>query len=82
MVPVASATMTPLPLLLALCIQKVRGWLGFRTEGRCPVAVTAGDLPDDKETAFKCSESSQKLMNQEALDDEKETTPPRVCMRP
>ena len=50
--------MTPVPLLFALVVQKVRGLLGYKTEGRCPVAVTG----DPEDIDMKESESKQKLV--------------------
>ena len=57
-VPVAVAMMTPIPLLAALAIQKVRSLMGYQTEGRCPVAVSA----EPTEMDMKDSESKQKLV--------------------
>ena len=57
-VPVAVAMMTPIPLLAALAIQKVRSLLGYQTKGRCPVAVTG----EPNEMDMKDSESKQKLV--------------------
>ena len=58
-VPVAVAMMTPVPLLAALAFQKVRSLMGYQTEGRCPVAVSAepNEMMD-----LKDSESKQKLV--------------------
>lgn len=50
--------MTPIPLLAALAIQKVRSLMGYQTEGRCPVAVSA----ELTEMDLKDSESKQKLV--------------------
>ena len=57
-VPVAVAMMTPIPLLAALAIQKVRSLLGYQTKGRCPVAVTGEPVEMD----MKDSESKQRLV--------------------
>jgi hypothetical protein len=52
-VPVAVATMTPLPLLAALCLLKIRKW----AMGDC------GQISDgDNNEEFKHTESNQKLM--------------------
>jgi len=85
-VPVAAATMTPLPLTLALCYFKIREH--FFDEQR--QEVVAVDEPEEKaaqmkdlealaeqeeeEETFKQSESSHKLILRDQLEDKG-----RVC---
>ena len=64
-VPVAVAMMTPIPLLAALAIQKARSLMGYQTEGRCPVAVSA----EPAEMDLKDSESKQKLVRDADAND-------------
>ena len=62
--------MTPVPLLAALAFQKVRSLMGYQTEGRCPVAVSA---EPNEMVDMKDSESKQKLVKDaEANDGSKE----------
>lgn len=48
--------MTPVPLLVALLVKKIREYLGYDTEGRCPVTINMDELE------MKDSESKQKLV--------------------
>jgi len=65
-VPVAVAMMTPVPLLAALAFQKVRSLMGYQTEGRCPVAVSA---EPNEMVDMKDSESKQKLVRDAEAND-------------
>jgi len=65
-VPVAVAMMTPVPLLAALAFQKVRSLMGYQTEGRCPVAVSA---EPNEMVDLKDSESKQKLVRDAEAND-------------
>jgi hypothetical protein len=49
--------MTPLPLLAALCVFKLREWMGYG-----PVKCSEAAAPNEEED-FKQSESNQKLMS-------------------
>ena len=77
-VPVAVATMTPFPLLAALCLVKLREWMGVRAkdEPSCPfklqnmdeeaAALAVKKHPGD---IVKNSESSQKLLGCPVVHD-------------
>jgi len=87
-VPVAAATMTPLPLTLGLIYFKVREYLQGKEEEKAqmkPVALQQEDkdveslkkgAPEDEDDeTFKASESSHKLILKDNLDGDAS----RVC---
>lgn len=63
-VPVAAATMTPLPLLFGLAVMKLRSIFG-KGETLVPIREEESPCPEDPNEngdGFKASESSAKLM--------------------